>query len=129
MYIDLRTPGVRLPRGRAHALLLRVRSAFACVAHGIARIVVRVTPTPGGTPAARDCAVEVHLQDGRIEVVQVRQRRLGSALTRALLHAWERTQRSLGMVPAALPQPRLYAPLHARLAPAGAARRSRRSSG
>lgn len=129
MYIDLRTPGVRLPRGRAHALLLRVRSAFACAADGISRIVVRVKPAADGSPAARDCEVEVHLHDGRMEVVHERQRRLGTALARALMRAWEGTQRRLGMAPAALPQPRLYAPLHARLAPAGGSRRMDRASG
>ena len=117
MYVDLRTPGVRLPRGRAHALLLRVRAAFAGLADGITRIVVRVMPAAAGGAAVRDCEIEVHLADGRVERVRERRRRLGAVLARALLRAWNLARSRLGAGRAADAQPQLYAPLHARLLP------------
>ena len=95
MYIDLRTPGLRLPRARAHALLLRIRAAFASVSHQVTRIVVRVMPADPGTPVLRACAIEVHLRDGQVDIVQERQRRLADVLSRALQRAWTRTARRL----------------------------------
>lgn len=117
MYVDLRSPGVRLPRGRAHFLLLRVRAAFAGLADGISRVVVRVMPARIGSRAAHDCEIEVHLADGRVEVVRERQRRLGAVLARALLRAWNLTRGRLGAAPTPTAGPQLYAPLHARLLP------------
>lgn len=116
MYVDLRTPGVRLPRGRAHALLLRVRAAFAGLAEGITRIVVRVEPDAAGT-AVRDCEIEVHLADGHVEVVRERRRRLGAVLARALMRAWHLARIRLGSAPPEHARPMLYAPLHGRLVP------------
>lgn len=125
MHIDLRTPGVRLPRGRAQELLLRVRAAFACVAGGIARVAVRVRPVDGAPPSARDCEIEVHLRDGSVEVVHERRRGLGTVLGKALLRAWQQTMRRLGVAPPRPQEPRLYAPLHARLLLPAARDRSR----
>jgi hypothetical protein len=116
MYVDLRTPGVRLPRGRAHALLLRVRAAFAGLAGGITRIVVRVLPADPGTSAVvRNCEIEVHLADGRVEVVRERRRRLAAVLARALLRAWQLARIRLGADREGDGHAKLYAPLHARL--------------
>lgn len=95
MYVDLRAPGLRLSRGRAHAMLLRIRAAFASLSHAVARIVVRVMPADPGAPTLRECAIEVHLRDGQVEVVQERQRRLADVLSRALQRAWLRTARRL----------------------------------
>jgi hypothetical protein len=87
MYVDLRTPGLRLPRGRAHALLRQVREAFHGIAGQVARVVVRVLPAGADQPALRDCAIEVHLRNGQVAVVQERQRRLVALLARALRRA------------------------------------------
>lgn len=117
MFIDIRSPGLRLPRGRAHGMLARVRAAFHGAADDVTRVLVRVTPAPGAG-ALRDCAVEVHLRGGRVEVVRERKRRLAPALARALQRAWEATLRRLGAV--APRQPLLQGPLHARLLPVAA---------
>ncbi len=117
MYVDLRTPGVRLPRGRAHELLLRVRAAFAGLAGGINRIVVRVIPAANASATVRDCEIEVHLADGRIEVVRERRRRLGAVLARALMRAWNLARHRLGAGARGGAESRLDGPLHARLVP------------
>lgn len=118
MYVDLRTSGVRLPRARAHSLLLRVRAAFTSLAAGITRIVVRVTPAQDGVGApVRDCEIEVHLADGRVELVRERRRRLGAVLARALVRAWHLARRRLGGEPQAGAQLRLAAPLHGPIRP------------
>lgn len=118
MFIDLRTPGVRLPRGRAHSVLARVRNAFHCVSDQVVRVLVRVTPAAGarGEPL-RDCAIEVHLRNGDVQVVHERQRRLGGVLGRALQRAWTATSRRLGGAPDGQPQRPLQEPLQARLLP------------
>jgi hypothetical protein len=122
MLIALRTPGLRLPRGRSHALLQRVRSAFRHVADQVARVLVHVKPSGGDAAALRDCTIEVHLRTGEVEVVQERLRRLAGVLAGALQRAWEATGRRLGVSapPSALRG--LHAPLHARLLPPPAAR-------
>lgn len=118
MYVHLRTSGIRLPRGRAHFLLQRIRAAFTGLADGVARIVVRVTPAgTGGSGTARDCEIEVHLADGSVEVVHERRRRLGTVLGRALLRAWHLVHSRLGAAAPGGTLPRLHTPLHARLLP------------
>lgn len=119
MYVDLRTSGIRLPRGRAHCMLQRVRAAFAGLAGGITRIVVRVMPAgrETGRGTARDCEIEVHLSDGSVEVVRERRRRLGAVLGRALLRAWQFAQSRVGADRAGGTAPQLHAPLHARALP------------
>ncbi len=90
MEVDLRAPGIKLPRGQAANLARRVRAAFATLAHRIARVDVRMAAQePAGRPGARQCVVEVHMADGHVERVQERQRRLGAALQRALKRAWQ----------------------------------------
>lgn len=109
MYVDLRTPGLRLPRGRAHALAQRVRTAFESLAGAVARIVVRVMPGADPRSVERECAVEVHFRDGHVEVVRERRRRFGDVLARALQRARQRTSWRLGApgpaAPPALPAP------------------------
>lgn len=119
MYVHLRTSGIRLPRGRAHFLLQRVRAAFTGLADGVAGIVVRVAPAGigGGGSTARDCEIEVHLADGSVEVVRERRRRLGTVIGRALLRAWHLARSRLGAAATEGTVQRLHAPLHARLLP------------
>ena len=116
MFIDIRSPGLRRPRARAHGMLARGRAAFHGAAGEVTRVLVRVSPAPGpGAGALRDCAVEVHLRSGEVEVVHERKRRLVPALAGALQRAWEATLRRLGA--GAPRQPMLHGPLHARLLP------------
>lgn len=96
MEVRLRAPGLKLPRGHASDLVRRVREAFTRVAHRIVRVDVCVsTATDPGRPGLRDCMVEVHMADGRVELVQERQRRLGAALQRALKRAWYRAAQAI----------------------------------
>lgn len=115
MYVDLRTPGLRLPRGRAHALAQGVRTAFASLAGAIARVVVRVMPGADARSLARECAVEVHFRDGHVEVVSERRRRFGDVLARALQRARQRTSWRLG-AQGLPPPPSLPAPMADRAA-------------
>jgi hypothetical protein len=102
MHIDLKTPGVRLPRAHANALLLRVRDAFAGLAGRVLRVVVRVLPAETGSSRALcDCEVQVHLHDGQVEVVRERRHRLADGIGRALVRAWNVTGRRLGATPEA----------------------------
>lgn len=125
MFIDLRTPGLRLPRGRSHGLLQRVRNAFRHAAGEVSHVLVRVRPAPGPRASAlRDCTIEVRLHSGEVEVVRERRRRLVGVLARALQRAWELMQRRLGLSLPPAASRRLQAPLHARLLPAPSLRRT-----
>lgn len=85
MEIQLRAPGLKLPRGHVPDLVARVRHALARLAHRIARVEVSLAPASASNkPGLRDCLVEVHTVDGHVEVVRERQRRLGAALQVAL---------------------------------------------
>ena len=79
---------------------------------------MRVTPAQGGIGApVRDCEIEVHLADGRVELVRERRRRLGAVLARALVRAWHLARRRLGGEPQATAPLRLGAPLHGPIRP------------
>lgn len=116
MFIDLRTPGLRLSRGRSHALLQRVHAAFRHAADEVAKVLVCVKPAPGTAASAwRDCTIEVHLRTGEVEVVHERRRRLAGVLARALQRAWAATQRRAHPDSPASILRALHGPLHARL--------------
>lgn len=91
MNIDLR--GNKIPPSQVAGMISTVRAAFRDVGHRIARIVVLVPDDRHAKHAPRNCVVEVHMADGHVELVQERQRRLGSALRRAVQRAWQAAAR------------------------------------
>jgi hypothetical protein len=94
MEVDLRAPGIKLPRGHITDLARRVRAAFERLAHRIARVIVRMAPDEAARRAGtRQCVIEIHMADGHVERVQERQRRLGAALQRALKRGWQMAAR------------------------------------
>lgn len=123
MDIDIRTPGVRMPRAQRNSLQKQVRSTFEACAHRIRRVVLRIAEPPDAPRnGMRDCVVEVHLQDGHVERVQERQRHIGVVLRRALRRAWQATLRWVGLFvkrrgTLALPAPSQPALLPARSSP------------
>lgn len=114
MVIDVRAPGLRLPKGRALALADWIRAAFASAARNVARVALRITPAPAGSRRhAVHCEVQVHLPDGSVTSVQERHRSLGPAVRRAVTHAWRTVLPRAKAAPAA-GTPSLPAPSHAR---------------
>jgi hypothetical protein len=91
MKIDFRAAG--LPARQLQDISATVLAAFREVAHGVARVLVRVSAQAEKRQAARNCAIEVHMADGHVEYVEERQRRLGSALRRAVQRAWRAAAR------------------------------------
>lgn len=129
MHIELRTPGLALPRARLQNLRRELQAAFARLADRIARIVLAVGTGEGATgQRTRRCSVEVHMNDGCVERVEVRRRHVGALLQGAIARAWRAAARRLEQPQAPRPAPRLQAPrAPAGLlpAPAGASRRGR----
>jgi hypothetical protein len=66
-----------------------VRLAFQPIAHRVSRIVLHVGRSLESCGSTRQCTVEVHMADGRVERIEERQRRLGPLLRRAIHRAWE----------------------------------------
>ncbi|MRD46041.1 hypothetical protein [Caenimonas koreensis] len=91
MNIDIRAGD--LTPTQAREMSTTVRNALRDVGHRIARVVVRVSALAGKRHAARNCVIEVHMTDGHVEYVEERQRRLGSALRRAVRRAWQAAAR------------------------------------
>jgi hypothetical protein len=123
MHVEIRSHNIRMPRAHSQGLAQQVRTAFARLAHRIARIVLDVgAPADAGPAAARECVIEVHLPDGDVMVVRERQRKLGPLLRRALQRAWRTAAaavisrsepRSVLRLPAPRPSsPSEHPPLH-----------------
>lgn len=128
MKIDVRAPG--MPPSQVHAMAATVRAAFRDVAERVVSVVVAVSTQAEKRHAARNCLIEVHMADGHVELVEERQRRVGSALRRAVQRAWSAAvrwlKRQLPVQDARDPQSsaRLMAQLPVR--PAAARRRGER---
>lgn len=87
MRVDVKGDG--LPPEQAHAVASTVRTTFREFAHRVAAVLVSVSTQAEKRHAARNCVIEVHMADGHVEYVEERQRRLGSALRRAVQRAWK----------------------------------------
>jgi hypothetical protein len=108
MDIQLRTPGLRLPRAYGFDLMRRVRSCFERLRHRVARVVVQVHE--GARFHDRTCVVEVHMTDGHVERVEERQRKLGPLVQRALHRAWQSVARRVARQVQVRPVLRLRGP-------------------
>lgn len=109
MRVDVKGEG--LPPLQAHAVASEVRTTFREFAHRIAAVLVSVSTQAEKRHAARNCVIEVHMADGHVEYVEERQRRLGSALRRAVQRAWKASVRWLRQqLPVREPQPPSVAP-------------------
>lgn len=91
MRIDFRTAG--LTARQLQDISATVRAAFREVAHRVARVLVTISAQAEKRQSARNCVIEVHMTDGHVEYVEERQRRLGSALRRAVQRAWRAAAR------------------------------------
>jgi len=87
MKVDVR--GESLSPTQAHAMVSTVRTTFRELALRITSVLVVVSTQAEKRHAARNCVIEVHMADGHVEYVEERQRRLGSALRRAVQRAWK----------------------------------------
>lgn len=87
MKVDVRGEG--LTPTQAHAMVSTVRTTFREFAQRITSVLVVVSTQAEKRHAARNCVIEVHMADGHVEYVEERQRRLGSALRRAVQRAWK----------------------------------------
>ncbi|MBE7941510.1 MULTISPECIES: hypothetical protein [Ramlibacter] len=124
MDIDIRSPGVRMPRAQRNALLRDVRHTFASCSHRVAHVLLQITLVQDARRSGlRDCVVEVHLADGHVERVQERRRHVGVVLRRALQRAWQATLRWVGRLVQGRSALRLPAPGSRALPPAAAAAR------
>ncbi|MBL0730572.1 hypothetical protein [Piscinibacter sp. HJYY11] len=93
MKVDVRGEG--LTPTQTHAMVSNVRTTFREFAQRIAAVIVVVATQAEKRHAARSCLIEVHMADGHVEYVEERQRRLGSALRRAIQRAWKAAVRWL----------------------------------
>ncbi|WOB10788.1 hypothetical protein [Piscinibacter gummiphilus] len=105
MKVDVRGEG--LTPDQTHAVASTVRTTFREFAQRIASVLVVVSTQAEKRHAARNCVIEVYMADGHVEYVQERQRRLGSALRRAVQRAWRAActwlKQQLPVRPAATP--------------------------
>lgn len=87
MKVVVRGEGLTPPQ--AHAMVSTVRTTFREFTQRITSVLVVVSTQAEKRNAARNCVIEVHMADGHVEFVEERQRRLGSALRRAVQRAWK----------------------------------------
>ncbi|MBL4951846.1 hypothetical protein JK635_06340 [Neobacillus sp. YIM B02564] len=87
MKIDVRGEG--LTTTQVHAMVTTIRTTFREFAQRITSVLVIVSTQAKKRHAARNCVIEVRMADGHVENVEERQRRLGSALRRAVQRAWK----------------------------------------
>lgn len=94
MKVDVRAPD--MPPAQLHEMYAHVRTAFRGMGQGVARVVVTLSAPAEKRYATRNCVIEVHMADGHVEYVEERQRRVGSALRRAVHRAWKAAIRWVG---------------------------------
>lgn len=87
MKIDVR--GEDLTPTQTRSTASTVRTTFRDFANRITSVIVVIATQAEKRHAARNCVIEVHMVDGHVEYVEERQRRLGSALRRAVQRAWK----------------------------------------
>jgi hypothetical protein len=87
MKVDVQGEG--LTTTQAHAMVTTIRTSFGEFAQRITSVMVVVSTQAEKRHATRRCMIEVRMADGRVEHVEERQRRLGSALRRAVQRAWK----------------------------------------
>lgn len=87
MKVDVQGEG--LTTTQVHAMVTTIRTTFGEFAQRITSVLVIVSTQAEKRHAARSCVIEVRMADGHVEFVEERQRRLGSALRRAVQRAWK----------------------------------------
>lgn len=97
MKIDVRAAS--LTPLQLHDIAATLRANFRELAHQVTRVVVAVTQSAGKRSSPCLCVIEVHMVDGRVERIEEQQRRLGSALRRAVLRAWRSAAQHLSWQP------------------------------
>lgn len=112
MKVDVRAAD--MPPGQLHEMCAHVRTAFQGMGQRVARVVVTLSAQAEKRYATRNCVIEVYMADGHVEYVEERQRRVGSALRRAVHRAWKAAVRWVGHQ---LPQREAAAPARPQLLP------------
>lgn len=87
MNIELHTAGLKLPPVQARDLRQRLRDALQDSGVRLVRVFLKVAAATMRRTVARECVVEVHLNDGRVAYVTERQRHLGALMRRVVARA------------------------------------------